>query len=139
MLILFLLLRCSTLLLGAPLTGTDDQGSLGPHSFADIHILPRAGITFGTRTTFDIVLSCLATIFACTWTAVHPNIPSPADSRWDVLKRRIVTTTYALLAPEFITYWAFRQYVGAKRIEKEYNKVIAKRTSDIDYGLKERY
>ena len=56
-----------------------------------------------------------------------------------MLKRRIVTTTYALLAPEFITYWAFRQYVGAKRIEKEYNKDIAKRTSDIDYGLEERY
>ncbi len=128
MLVLFLLLRCGTLLLGAPLTGTDDQESIGPHSLAYTHILPRTGVTFDARTTSDIVLSCLATIFACTWTAVHPNIPSPADSRWDVLKRRIVTTTYALLAPEFITFWALRQYIGAKKIEKEYNKDIAKRT-----------
>ena len=81
----------------------------------------------GTRSTFHIVFSCLLTIFTCTWTAIHPNIPSPTDSRWDIYKRRIVTAVYALWVPECMTYWAYRQHVGAKRIVKEYNMEIAKR------------
>ncbi|KAF8169526.1 hypothetical protein BJ912DRAFT_999464 [Pholiota molesta] len=35
---------------------------------------------FGHRDISDIIISCFATIFACTWSAVHPNIPSPWDS-----------------------------------------------------------
>ena len=89
--------------------------------------LPRADITYGTRETSDIVISCLATIFACTWTAVHPNIPSPMDSRWDIFKRRVITMTYALVAPEFITAWALRQYMAAKAIVRAYNSEIATR------------
>ena len=103
------------------------DGSGIADTLADSHILPRANIIVGTRSTSVIVISCLATIFACTWTAIHPNIPSPADSRWNIFKRRVVMTTYALLAPEFITLWAYRQYLGAKRIMQDYNSNISKR------------
>ncbi|KAF7333066.1 hypothetical protein MVEN_02371200 [Mycena venus] len=32
------------------------------------------------RKLFDIVWGCLATIFACTWVSVHPNVPPPDPS-----------------------------------------------------------
>ncbi|KAF8331020.1 uncharacterized protein EI90DRAFT_3058225, partial [Cantharellus anzutake] len=28
------------------------------------------------RTQFELVSSCLLTVFACVWTAVHPHLPS---------------------------------------------------------------
>ncbi|KAJ7848851.1 hypothetical protein B0H14DRAFT_2582815 [Mycena olivaceomarginata] len=30
-----------------------------------------------TRTLFGIVSGCLATVSACTWVSVHPNVPGP--------------------------------------------------------------
>lgn len=122
MLLLLFLFALFRHLQGAPLTvGEGGVTNILPAA----HILPRANIVFGTRTTLDILLSCFATTFACTWTTIHPNIPSPADSRWDIFKRHMVTTIYAMLVPEFITYWALRQNLGAKRIVKEYNREIA--------------
>ncbi|KJA18687.1 hypothetical protein HYPSUDRAFT_205206 [Hypholoma sublateritium FD-334 SS-4] len=124
MLILLFVFALFRHLQGAPLT--PDEGGLDD-TFPASHIQPRVEVVFGSRTTSDIVTSCLATIFACTWTAIHPNIPSQADSRWNIFKRRLVTTIYALLTPEFITLWAFRQYFGAKKIVEEYNSEIATR------------
>ena len=126
MLVLFFLFALFRHLQGAPIA-SDNCGS-SADALTAAHLQPRADVVFGTRTTSDIVASCLATSFACTWTTIHPNIPSPADSRWNVFKRQLVTTLYALLAPEFITLWALRQYVGSKRIMEEYNRDIANRT-----------
>ncbi len=81
-------------------------------------IVPRAGVVFATRSTSDIIISCFATISACTWTVIHPNIPSPADSRWNIFKRRLVTTIYALLVPEFITVWAYSSILEQKGLSR---------------------
>lgn len=74
------------------------------------------------RTRQGIIWGCLATIFSCTWVAVHPNVPSSYDSGWTKFKRRIFIMIYAILAPEFIIMWAPRQRIGAARHTEEYNK-----------------
>ncbi|KAF9444790.1 hypothetical protein P691DRAFT_834470 [Macrolepiota fuliginosa MF-IS2] len=74
------------------------------------------------RITQDIVWSCVATILACIWVAVHPNLPGPRDSNWVIFKRRTVTMVYALLAPEFMAWWAVRQRVAAGSIAREFNE-----------------
>ncbi|KAI0041630.1 hypothetical protein FA95DRAFT_1565186 [Auriscalpium vulgare] len=71
------------------------------------------------RTLSNIVLSCLATIFACVWTAVHRNIARPSRD-WrsrllnivDMAKVVIVT----LLVPEWVLAWAVRQYLIARAV-----------------------
>ncbi|KAF8173475.1 hypothetical protein BJ912DRAFT_822147, partial [Pholiota molesta] len=68
------------------------------------------------RTVNDIVISCLATIFACTWSAIHPNIPAITDSAWHSFHRWVTIMICALLAPEWMTYWAVQQRLGAKKI-----------------------
>jgi hypothetical protein len=80
------------------------------------------------RSIGDIVWGCLVTIFACTWLAVHPNIPSPTDSRWCVFKRGLSTMTYALIAPELMVAWALHQYLGAAQIMRDFNTQILKST-----------
>lgn len=87
-------------------------------------VVARSDIVFEKRELSDIITTCLATIFACTWTAIHPNIPSPVDSKWELLTRRVTTSMCALIAPELITVWALRQYVAAKKITLDYNKNI---------------
>ena len=61
------------------------------------------------RSIRDIFWSCLATIFACSWISVHPNIPAPNESRWRVFLRRLE-----------LMFWALRQWLVARRLEKLY-------------------
>lgn len=74
------------------------------------------------RTLQDILWSCLVTIFACVWIAVHPNVPEPTHSGWTNLKQRLMIMVYATLAPECITMWALRQRIGAAKHAKKYNE-----------------
>jgi len=71
---------------------------------------------FSSRSIWTIVWSCLSTIFASTWVAIHPNMPGPEDSQWAVVRRRLAIMCYLLLAPEFVIMWALRQHFDAKAV-----------------------
>ncbi|KZP11769.1 hypothetical protein FIBSPDRAFT_937362 [Athelia psychrophila] len=72
------------------------------------------------RTMVGIVTSCLATIFACIWVAVHPNMPGPEQSwvsrQFESFKLVVVT----LMVPEWVLAWAVRQYLQAR----QYGKIL---------------
>ena len=72
------------------------------------------------RSMWDILWSCLATIFACSWVSVHPNIPGPNESQWRIFLRRLELMFWAVVGPEMIITWAFRQWLSARRLEKIY-------------------
>ncbi|TFK65761.1 hypothetical protein BDN72DRAFT_962263, partial [Pluteus cervinus] len=67
------------------------------------------------RTIYDIVKSCLFTIAACVYRAVHQNIPDPELGFWGRLRVTMKVTLYALIAPELIIWWAMRQWFGARK------------------------
>ncbi|TFK61787.1 hypothetical protein BDN72DRAFT_721898, partial [Pluteus cervinus] len=73
------------------------------------------------RTLVDIVRSCVLTIFACIYTALHPNIPDPKASDWQKICRRLKMSFYMLTAPEAVIWWAMRQWYGARRIARVVN------------------
>ena len=68
------------------------------------------------RTIWNIIWSCLVTIFACTWVAIHPNVPSPNDSQAVIAFRRMKIVALALIAPEFMIAWSNRQRVIALKL-----------------------
>lgn len=68
-----------------------------------------------TRTVPGIVLSCLTTMFACTWTSVHPNIPSNRLSDRQLLWQRVKVFIVALIAPELIVAWALIQFCCSRQ------------------------
>ncbi|KAK0488399.1 hypothetical protein EDD18DRAFT_595373 [Armillaria luteobubalina] len=73
------------------------------------------------RTTLDIVWSCLATIFACTWLAVHPNVPSRymrEKGRLFLSLHRVKHMLLAIICPEVVIMWAFRQRLVASTLSK---------------------
>lgn len=78
------------------------------------------------RTIWDILWSCLATTFACTWVSVHPNVPLFNEGKWTLLKRRLFLMFFSILAPEFMIMWAFKQWRGARMIRDSINEALVK-------------
>jgi len=78
-----------------------------PPSPIDATVLPTR------RSTFDIIWSCLLTLFLCTWTTMHPNIPPPNESVLHMVLKRIKLMLWTLLVPELILIWAVKQWLAA--------------------------
>ena len=76
-----------------------------------------------TRGTMGLVWSCLATIFLCTWNAVHPNLPALDDSAWIVLGRRVNYLLIALVAPEYVCTRALTDFLDAREVQKKVNTI----------------
>ncbi|KAF7288779.1 hypothetical protein MIND_01423600 [Mycena indigotica] len=90
-----------------------------------------------SRTLFDIAWGCFATLFACVWVSVHPNVPPPPPEeplepgvwkrvKWHLqcflgpLKRRLTLMAVAVLAPELIFGLAVRQLVMARHFARKH-------------------
>ncbi|KAI0198855.1 hypothetical protein F4808DRAFT_472512 [Astrocystis sublimbata] len=54
------------------------------------------------RGTLTLVYSCLITIFACTWTVLHLNVPGLKDGPWEIAIRKAKWMAITILFPEFI-------------------------------------
>jgi hypothetical protein len=70
------------------------------------------------RKLFDIIWGSLATIFACTWVSVHPNVPSPNQSQLALFWRRLKMMLIAVVAPELMVGFAARQFFAARTLSK---------------------
>ena len=73
------------------------------------------------RTIWNILWSCLATTFTCTWLSVHPNVPFKNEGKWAILGRRLFLMFFSILAPEVMVMWAFKQWRGAVKIKEVVN------------------
>ncbi|KAF7333361.1 hypothetical protein MVEN_02351500 [Mycena venus] len=73
------------------------------------------------RTVFGIISGCLATIFACTWVSVHPNVPPPGLGNLALSWRRFCMMLVAVIAPELMAGFAARQFLDARWFSKEYD------------------
>ena len=89
-------------------------------NFQSILSRENAPCTGNTRTIWNIIWSCFSTVFACAWIAVHPNIPAPNDSKWEIIRRRMMIAAYILLAPEMVIMWAARQHRDARFLVEEF-------------------
>ncbi|KAG2357368.1 hypothetical protein BDR07DRAFT_1297887 [Suillus spraguei] len=74
-----------------------------------------------TRSLWEIIWSCAATLFACTWTAIHPNIPGMDERKLTVISRRLGIMMVALIAPELMITWATAQFLSAHSTAKAFN------------------
>lgn len=85
------------------------------------------------RTLSDIVQSCIVTILACVWFAVHRNIPEPKVEKkyssnillktlqlaWSIVlaqRQSAMIFIIALMVPEWVLAWALRQAFLAFRL-----------------------
>ncbi|KAH7631465.1 hypothetical protein B0T09DRAFT_247656, partial [Sordaria sp. MPI-SDFR-AT-0083] len=54
------------------------------------------------RGTLMLLLECATTIFACTWTVLHLNVPALTDSKTARVLRKVKWMSITILFPEFI-------------------------------------
>ncbi|KAG2069675.1 hypothetical protein BDR04DRAFT_1156518 [Suillus decipiens] len=79
--------------------------------------------SFTTRTIWTIISSSVLTIFACVYSAIHPNIPSPKDRLRHILRRRLGIMITTFMAPEMIVIWAMRQCLSARQVTRQFKDV----------------
>ena len=114
------LLQCSTIH-AAPLSFI--QGETTPSLALSVFSSDQPCACPNQRSLWDILWSCLTTIFACSWVSVHPNMPEPGAPWWKVALRRLALMFWAVLGPEMILIWAMRQWFGARRLARLYRGV----------------
>jgi len=72
-----------------------------------------------TRGTTSLVLNCVSTILICTWSALHLHVPHDEHSTWSLFVRKLGFLTVALVAPEWITMCAYRDWEEARELTKQ--------------------
>ncbi|KAG2051791.1 hypothetical protein BDR06DRAFT_573822 [Suillus hirtellus] len=79
--------------------------------------------SFTTRTLGTIIFSSVLTLFACIYSAIHPNISSPKESGHHyIIWRQLSMTIMALIAPELIVAWAMRQWFSAHQVTRQFER-----------------
>ncbi|KAF9442686.1 hypothetical protein P691DRAFT_738710, partial [Macrolepiota fuliginosa MF-IS2] len=73
------------------------------------------------RTVWSLLVNCLSVVFTCTWTAMHVNMPGPNCQGIMRHIKKLEAMFYAILVPEAVLFWAWRQYRGARNLAKTYN------------------
>ncbi|KDR74667.1 hypothetical protein GALMADRAFT_70554 [Galerina marginata CBS 339.88] len=79
-------------------------------------------VSLNARSKWDIVWSCLITIFACSWASVHPNILAPDEGLWKKTLQRFKLVFWSIISPELVIYWASVQWYGAYCLGKKYSE-----------------
>jgi hypothetical protein len=72
------------------------------------------------RGTMDILWGCGSTIILCCWSMLCLNVPSPLDTFWVQLRRKISIFVFMLIAPEVAAISAMGQYLNAHQSVKDF-------------------
>jgi hypothetical protein len=75
------------------------------------------------RGTAGLIYSCLSTIFLCTWTAYHPDVPGPTWSRDERFRGRLGMMLLFIYLPEAMICTAMLELTDAvslKEIAKQH-------------------
>jgi hypothetical protein len=83
-----------------------------------------------TRGTFQLLVSCIVTLFLCVWTSLHLNIPSKNKSTISRLSLKFKWALLAVFAPEWVVYTAWRQWAAARSLCQNVNSIISEKESD---------
>ena len=88
-----------------------------------------------TRGTSDILWSCLITLTACVYNALHLNIPPKNEGKIGFYWRKSKWVATALFAPEIVLYCALTQFLEARKLVKELNELWATRQTPDNLDL----
>lgn len=101
------------------------SAAAGNRTLLNTQILTLWALKPGLRGTFDIFWSCLLTLMSCVYTAIHLNVPPAGEGKWQSLGRKLKWVVVALCAPEVILCCALNQFLEARKLVNELNKLRA--------------
>lgn len=121
--ITYQLLSLCVAVYGVPMNNVSPQLSAaeGNRTTLKSQIAPGLTSSASYRGTLDIVWSCVLTLTACIYTALHLNIPGNTSQQRQ-LWRKVGWAALALIAPEIVVYAAFEQFIRARDLVNQLNK-----------------
>lgn len=75
------------------------------------------------RGTLSILLSCITTMFLCSWSVLCLNIPEPEGRRWGFVKYKLRWQLFAIFFPEVVTSMAAEQWESANQSVQEFRRL----------------
>jgi len=89
------------------------------------------------RTTYEFLTTCILTLIACVWTALHSNIPlsTQRHASTSLFLDKLQYAAIAMLAPELVLYGAFRQLWEARLICNKLRKIELERKTELEPGI----
>ena len=69
------------------------------------------------RGTTGLLWSCFATIFLCTWSAIHPNLPGIDEKARAIFQRRMTYVFGTLVMPEAMAWIALSDLLVARKVK----------------------
>jgi hypothetical protein len=71
------------------------------------------------RGTIGLLWNCFVTIFLCTWSAIHPNLPGLNETKSSIISRRVYYVIGCLVTPEFSAWLAMDNLVSAMQTREK--------------------
>jgi hypothetical protein len=71
------------------------------------------------RSTLTLLYNCLFTIFLCTWSAMHLNVPGEKDTQLRTFLRKCTWMLLGVLAPEYVAFLAIVEWDDASRLVRQ--------------------
>lgn len=80
------------------------------------------------RSTVTLLYNCLFTIFLCTWSAMHLNVPGEKDTQLRTFLRKCKWMLIGMLAPEFVATVAIIEWYNASNLVRQVriNPIVAR-------------
>ena len=88
-----------------------------------------------TRGTSDILWSCLVTLTACVYNALHLNVPPANEGKLGFYWRKSKWVATALFAPEVLLYSALTQFLEARKLVDVLNELWTTRQTPDNHEL----
>ena len=104
----------------------------GNHTTLKTQISPAWVSSPGVRGTSDILWSCIVTLTACIYTAIHLNVPPPHEKFGHLFWRKSKWVALALFAPEIVLYSALTQLLQAWEFKKVINELWVTQQTSLD-------
>ncbi|KAJ5912859.1 hypothetical protein N7504_001742 [Penicillium tannophilum] len=83
-----------------------------------------------SRSSWDIFWTCLSTIFACTWTALHLAVPKRDDTESTQIIWKLISWICAVLAPELMAGLAAEELLRVRAIVARCNAAFCKLSNE---------
>ncbi|KAK3947558.1 hypothetical protein QBC32DRAFT_81341 [Pseudoneurospora amorphoporcata] len=123
---------------------TDTPDSLSPKDILSKHrndteflsttIAPPWVDSPNTRGTGDILFTCLLTLVACIYTAIHPHVPGGLASRSlgfvkvsSISWVKAIMAIEALIVPELLLFGALTELIEARSLRSDLKQIISRR------------
>ncbi|KAJ4019515.1 hypothetical protein NW766_003249 [Fusarium irregulare] len=85
------------------------------------------------RGTVTLIWGCVTTIFACSWTILHLNVPALTDSAWTRFLRKAKWMAITIVFPEFILSKAICDLRLALRELREFDENLRSNENDVKW------